>query len=137
VIDHRGPRNNYQYDKYEITSTSTDGYSRKESTDVMGNVLRIEEEGDSGEPITVTYGYDAVSRLRKTTRGKEIADGESPGSYREYDTTYTYDVRDNVDEMYDPDLGKIEYGYDSYGSIVWSKKPEMKSVHGHTINLGV
>lgn len=100
-----GQRDLTVYDKFGLTTSYTDfnGDSIFYNYDQYG---RLSERTFSNEAIApITYDYDSV-----TSQLLSITDGRGT-------TNYTYDERDRLAEMTNPDGKSVRYGYDVLNNI--------------------
>ena len=108
LTDHREPVQNFTYDRYTVTRTHSDGYQHREKRNAKGQVI-LSENGDPSNLSRLSYKFDDAGRIRY------IYDNDNNV------TTRSYDNRDNLSSLVDPDRGLMEYKYDSYGAMVWQK----------------
>ena len=108
LTDHRGPVQDYAYNRYTVTRTDSDGHKHIEKRNAMDQVI-LTENGDPSNLNQMTYQYDDAGRVR------HIYDQDN------HRTTRYYDSRDNLMALIDPDRGRLDYRYDSYGAMVWQR----------------
>lgn len=73
------------------------------TTDVIGQVIRVEEE----EGLYTEYTYDSIGNLRTTRVAGDIATT----------VTLAYDEFGRKDFMSDPDMGQWSYSYDGFNQL--------------------
>jgi RHS repeat-associated protein len=86
--------------------THTDGLGRTDQVflwDMTG-------QDPAAPSVNVTYGYDALDRLRQVVR--------DPGGANQTTATMDYDGLGRKSYMLDPDMGRWDYGYDNAGNML-------------------
>ena len=124
LTDPRGPVQNYVYDQpYTVERTDSDGHRHREKRNAMDQVI-LTENGDPSNLGQMTYQYDDAGRVR------HIYDEDN------HRTSRYYDSRDNMMILIDPDRGRLDYRYDSYGGMVWQRNARNQVTRFFYDNLG-
>ncbi|WP_288902750.1 T6SS effector amidase Tae4 family protein [Xylanibacter caecicola] len=89
-----------------LTTATTDplNHTSSKTIDLNGNLM----ESADAMGNSVTFRYDVNGNCTETTGPRTTV-------------TVEYDELGNKTKMSDPDLGTIEYGYNSFGELVWQK----------------
>jgi YD repeat-containing protein len=89
----------------------------------MGQIIQV-ENGDPASLSVMNYIYDGAGRIRHIddTNGNR--------------TTRTYDLRDNLRTLIDPDRGVMKYRYDSWGAMVWQQNAKLEETQYDYDKLG-
>ena len=101
-----GSTDKVAYNGYVTTFTDGLAKTRKEKTNALGELVRIEDHDDG----FVTFGYDEQGNLEKSTQG---GSGVS-----DVVTTMGYDLVGRKTSMTDPDRGAWRYAYNAFGELV-------------------
>ncbi len=120
TYDHQNRLLDAYYQRPGTTVPRSDSYSAHYSYDRNGNILSLERDGEQDIASSViaiddlAYTYDDGNKLVKV-RDYEV----SPAGYNDAHTTANQD----------------DFGYDTYGNLIWDKDKDITAVEYNHLNL--
>jgi RHS repeat-associated protein len=116
-----------------VTQVDANRHRKRQTSDVNGNLVRVDEYDDAvaecttdvGTPYATTiYDYDVLGQLTSVT--------DTHGNQ----TLMAYDTLGQKRTMDDPDMGHWEYRYDPVGNLVWQKDAKLQEINFEYDSLG-
>lgn len=101
----------FAYDGYDTVIVDPDQCAKKEVRDHLGRIIEVVED-PNGENIHTSYLYNAAGDLTEVRNA--LWDAQNPDSNR---IIIDFDALGRKIRMDDPDLGTLQYAYDTNGNL--------------------
>jgi len=117
ITHYRADRSTWttSYDGFSTTTTNPSSNATSKTLNALGELIQVTDANSD----VVTYAYDALGSLRLVRRQHSSISGGGAGN--NLDTVIENDHLGRKLSLNDPDVGMVEYRYNSVGELTWQK----------------